>query len=355
MSNINNNNSNNGINFGNVPANSNNMKRIGFHEKQLAYLCGKHALNNVLQEEKCVWVDYGNVIIGPDDVMDSDSTINLYHLCELYEDEVKTKEAGLTLNSALKEIKHTLSNPKMPSRNALDENGEPIFISDKGYRSSIKEKRATLAKYRGKTDDDIRKIFIRDYFVPPQDLCNKTDGEDNDGMLPLNIYPKILEILKYDYKMVQSFNNGANVKTKVLDILEDELSKHNCLGAVINIPNLGGHWTAIVKYRKNCITLTHSRGEPMYAYADSLQCSLNVLEDCKNIEGLTNYLKTNVDIRGAVFIYEKDDGSSYVSQAQKNRDAMNNNPLNRIKIDGGKRKSRKNMKKTKRSKTRRNK
>ena len=131
MSNINNNNSNNGINFGNVPANSNNMKRIGFHEKQLAYLCGKHALNNVLQEEKCVWVDYGNVIIGPDDVMDSDSTINLYHLCELYEDEVKTKEAGLTLNSALKEIKHTLSNPKMPSRNALDENGEPIFISDK--------------------------------------------------------------------------------------------------------------------------------------------------------------------------------------------------------------------------------
>lgn len=240
----------------------------------------------------------------------------------------------------------------MPARNAVDENGKPIFLSDKAYRSSIKEKREILAKYKGKTDDEIRKIFIRDYFVPPQDLCNTDYGSGEDGMIPLHMYPNILKLLNYDYKIVQSLNDGANLNTRVLDMLEGELSKPNCLGAVINVP---GHWTAIVKYRKNCITLTHERGEPMYAYADSLQCSLNVLEDVKTLEELKEYIELNVNILGAVFIYEKADGSSYVSQAQKNRDTMNNNPLNRIKVSGGKRKSRKNVKKTKRSKTRRNK
>lgn len=63
---------NNTPDWGNVEPNSTAKNRIGFHEEQEALLCGKHALNNVLQEEKFVWVDVNEVLIGIDDVMDSD-------------------------------------------------------------------------------------------------------------------------------------------------------------------------------------------------------------------------------------------------------------------------------------------
>jgi hypothetical protein len=340
-------------------------QRIGFHEKQEALLCGKHALNNVLQEEKLSWIDIDEPIIGLD-IMNTNSKINLFDLCKLYEDDVKSRGLEQLVPIRLKTIKDTLSGKSKPIRNNVDKSGKPTYGSNSSFKSANdafkKAEKEYKKKYAGKTDEELIEMIKEetDYFVSPDETCNtEVFGEHDNGMLPINIYPKILGLLSYNYKMVyepeEGINDGRNIKTRVLEILEDELSKPNCLGAVINVPNLGGHWTAIVKYRKNCITLSHSRGEPMYAYADSLLCSQKSLEDVKTSQELKDYLESKVTILGAVFIYEKADGSSYVSQAQKNRDAMNNNPLNKIKIDGGKRKSRKNMKKTKRSKTRRNK
>jgi len=354
--------SNNRYNWGNAQPNPNDMNRIGFHETQEHLLCGKHALNNILQEEKFVWLDIDEMIIGTD-VMNTWSQINLFDLCKVYETEVKERTIEeLVVPDILKNIKDTLSERNKPVRNNVNKNGTPTYGSNSTFQTAMKgflrAKAEYEDKYAGKSDEELIEMIREenaDYFIPPDELCNTEFGEGYDGMLPLDIYPKILNMLNYDYKIISSFNVG-NVKASLLRILETELANEKCLGVVLNVPTSGGHWTAVVKYRKNCITLTHSRGEPMYAYADSLQCSLNDLEDVKTLEELKEYFEPEkFETLGAVFIYEKADGSSYVSQAQKNRDAMNNNPLNRIKLEGGKRKSRKNTKKTKRSKTRRTK
>ena len=298
--------------------------------------------------------------------MDQYSLINLFNLCKVYEAEVKARKIDELIPIMLKNIKDTLSERNKPIRNDLNKNGTPTYGSDLSFQSAMKgfirAKAEYTDKYAEKSDEELIEMIREenaDFFIPPDELCNTEFGEGNDGMLPLDIYPKILNILKYEYKLIPDQNAPVNdrrtSKEKVMEIIEAELAKEKCLGVVINVPKLGGHWTAIVKYRKNCITLTHSRGEPMYAYVDSLECSLNELEDVKTSQEMKDYLESSVNIQAAVFIYEKPDGSSYVSQAQKNRDAMNNNPLNRIKMNAGKRKSRKNMKKTKRSKTRRSK
>ena len=359
--NINNNNfPENAEEIHNIPAYSNNMKRIGFHESQEALLCGKHALNNILQEEKFVWEeDTEDDYIGGENPMIQGVKINTLIKCKSYEVELKQQKIAFFVSDTLSQIKKTM-NGSPPNRNSKNAEGKPNYKNDNAFSRSldsfVKQKSEYNKLYSGKSDDEIRKMIQEEYNwyeLPEDEKCDVSPvKEEEAGQLPILIIPKLLDILYYDYKIFTGYSDEgdveADVKHRVIRAL-NELEKSNCIGVLINVG--AWHWTAIVKYRKNCISLTHSTGTQMYAYADSLHCKLDDLENCKTLPELKKYLNENVNIQGAVFIYSNE--LSYVSQALKNRDSMENNPLNRIKIDGGKRKSRKLKRKTKRSKTHR--
>lgn len=349
---------------GNAMPTAENMERIGFHESQEHLLCGKHALNNILQEEKYVWENNASVTIDGEDPLAKNTKINLFNLCKIYEKELKTKYIAVAVEEQARLVKNTLSDKIKPRRNNKNLYNKPQFDSDAKFQYALegfnRAKLEYVKLYNGKSEKE-RKLMIqaeyKDFYVPDDELCNTTTfGEGDNGMLPINIFPKLLDLLNYDYVMIKTDNrnNDTPVQIRVLNAIDAELSKPLCLGVVVNVPEFNGHWTAIVKYRKNCLSITEATRTEHFIYTDSLKCSLDDLEDCRNLEDLKQYLIDNVIIRSAIFIYEKPDGSSYMSQAQLNRDSMQNNPLNRIQVGGRRvRKTRKQARKMKASRTRR--
>ena len=342
-----------------------NMERIGFHETQKHLLCGKHALNNVLQEEKFVWVNSPNSTIGGDNPLDEKTKINVLNSCKIYEEALSKKYINAAVEEGVVHIRQTLSDAIKPRRHDVNLYGAPRFGTKEKYQYAKngfnRAKLEYVQLYNGLTDAQIKSMIRADYerdgyYIPDDEKCNTAVGQGDEGMLPINIFPKLLESLNYKYRIFTTDNSHANdhrsVQDRVMAVMDGELEDPLCLGAVLNVPDLGGHYTAIVKYRKNCLSITNATRVAHYIYADSLlsKSTLTELQKCKKIDDLKTYLNKSVVIRGAVFIYEKPGEVSYISQAQKNRDEIN--PLNRIQ-NAGRRKTRKSARKMKASRTRR--
>jgi hypothetical protein len=224
----------------------------------------------------------------------------------------------------LMDIKKTL-NGEPPQRNSLAANGKPDYKNNSEYKRSLNAFLRTKAEYEkdyaGKSDDEIKEMItdkIETYYeVPEDEICN-LEFNGSQGMLPVLIMPVLLNMLNYSYRVYTTVSEPDNVETSVkkrvidkMDLLENQA----CLGALINVG--GTHWTAIVKYRKNCMEQSKQNGVQLYAYADSLVCGIKELDICYLLEDLKVYMTKKVDIQGAVFIFAKED--SYMSKAVQNK------------------------------------
>lgn len=162
-------------------------------EPQVGLLCGKHAINHILQEEKITFQSvspnsiysglYVNKLTGtlaPDDSIaktDNNIQLNLYALCDRF------------LLKAANETQMSVANFKRT--------------------------------------------------VDPRELC-----DSNHQNIPFSLISNIFQILGYDRE-----SDRPN-KAGFWDVFEAKLSRPNTLGVVLNLG--AGHYTAISKFLKSC-------------------------------------------------------------------------------------------------------
>jgi hypothetical protein len=117
--------------------------------------------------------------------------------------------------------------------------------------------------------------------------------------------------------MTYNSDEGTAKKT-VLKMLKTELENPSCIGLIIN--ESAAHWTAVVKYSEEC--KRSKKRTHLYKYADSLTCGSKAAKECYTISQIAIKLR-GFDLQAGIFIYTKDDGTSYKSNAVLNRDTMN--------------------------------
>jgi hypothetical protein len=201
--------------------------KADYSEAQVSLLCGKHAINNILQEEKLVWEkdkpllidrktkESATVFTSP---MFSQTQLNLHKFCELY-----------------------------PARVA------------QASQQSLENAQATMTK---------------------TDLCDMANGN-----VPLEGLNFILRDLQFRTER-ESIPDGATIK----DALIEKMTKNdNLLGVIFNLGR--GHYTALSKFLKKCKSWTRNATRRLtsvsYSYIDSIP---NTIE-CKSKADLGPFLK----------------------------------------------------------------
>ena len=296
-----------------------------YYESQKALLCGKHALNHILQEEKYVWVHGDNtVLLGGKDPMKKNTKINLWSYCGEFEKAKKLEEVGFMAdeeaNTAIAYMRGTKKAPTRKSKSATGKydysTKEDFDAAKAGFTRQLKEYKA---RFKGFTDEQIR-THVRDdliasWNIPEEDLCNR-DDDSSAGMLPIQAFPSMVAMLGLESKILDRITASdlyrkrtgsepteSSFEEEFHVMLRTELLKPSCLGIVVNKQG-PAHWTAVVKFSPACKKNT-------YAYIDSLVCSTK--NNCFDINTLiTNHLSDGT-MSGAVFLYQK--AGSYKSVA----------------------------------------
>jgi hypothetical protein len=286
-----------------------------YHERQVAYLCGKHALNNVLQEEKFLWSEDGK----------SPNQYDTHYLCKVYNKEIEKAAKEKAIEERFQLALGYLNGSKPLPKETNHKNEAEYLTQLSGY---YEEQNATVSKYgslyNANNHDAIKTNLGNkmkkgiDYFVGNDEQC-VLGKSGKRGNFPILFMKQIIEQLNYRAELIWSESviggNETNVFTKIrnsfLEHLPVALKDSTCLGVVLNKD--GNHWTGIVKYNGVCNT----KNPPMYSYADSLaeKCDTK----CYTEEELLLHVRS-LSIHGAVFIYTT--SSSYKSVADKLRDGL---------------------------------
>jgi len=250
-----------------------------YSEKQKALLCGKHALNNILQESKFVWmrskaryVDIeGNSLPDDSDPKNTTVKINFWAECNIYKQTTdrEIKEEYLATESL--RILKRLCNP--PS----DQTNKNYAYDMKNYEELV----SIHGQCGNATIESIQAILDSEYIDPPRDestLCNM--GMDNyTGNMPFQLFSQngIFDRLGYRFEkgVEEEYISDDSWKEK----FRNEIVKPSLLGILINVP---GHYIAIVKYS------TQECKAGSYVLADSLRTP--VLQ-CKPLETLIQTIK----------------------------------------------------------------
>ena len=299
-----------------------------YHESQEALLCGKHALNHVLQEEKFVWNKSDkNLLVGGSDPMDTDVKINLHRFCINYEALARKRMIDLQTKETLRIIRSYLQGEtKAPFRNSKNASGKPNYAKQENFEVMLKKFKDQLESYqvyKDMSDEEIIKAITpqleNELYIPEYELCSLEDIDR--GNLPVESFPELMRMLFYMTKTIRmgdpdipnvSNNSEMNLKNAILEQIKKDMPNPLCLGVVLNVNY--GHWTAIVKFNSKCET----QKEPMYSYSDSINCSRRSIEKCYTMDSLIEYLMETIPITGAVFIYVTE--FSYKSKALLNQE-----------------------------------
>ena len=338
-----------------------------YFENQVGVLCAKHALNHVLKEEMFVWgASPARNFIGGDDPMLPTVKINLHKSCEDYEagykatlveDELETQfinamkyltgererphEGSTSVHSVTGEIQKNYFNKKTDVLNVYE-----LRKAQQGYDAAVTQYNlmAGFDPHRKQgpvpnaNQTRLRENLLPDLIayvdVAKDDRCQLERYGEMPGQLPIQVIPPLLRNLNMTFRLLYAdgestahydigqqpplVGTGRNI-LNLHAIMDTELLKPDCLGAVINIP---GHYIAIVKHSGVCPAGLYSLIDSIYPVTKN-QCL--TLEELKT--QLPPYRKIGVDrrerdifdgrVKGIIFLYTN--AASYVSQASRNR------------------------------------
>jgi len=201
--------------------------KADYSEAQVSLLCGKHAINNILQEEKLVWEpskpllidkktkEVANIFTNP---MFVQTQLNLHKFCELY----------------------------------------PARVAEASHQS-LENAKATFTK---------------------TDLCDMANGN-----VPLEGLNFILNDLQFRTERESIPDKGIINDASIAKMIKND----NLLGVIFNLGK--GHYTALSKFLKKCKSWTRNETKRLtsvsYSYMDSVP---NTVE-CKSNDELGPFLK----------------------------------------------------------------
>lgn len=338
-------------------------------ENQLELLCGKHALNNMLLEEKFVWVEDGPLLIGGADPKNPSTKINLWQSCELYAKDLKQEELVPAVESKMKIIQAYLSCSNVPNRvtefggnqnlkdlkagksrpiamhpnylkqikayslikkktpfEALGIDEQLILSADMDYEVALENWKTTKSdydlRYGCKELDDVKDAIsakvLEEMYISPDSLCvtRKVDPSDEFGQLPIQIFPKILDMLSFEYEVIDLRSVMKDEEDRGVEHNEDafNVTFSERIDAELDNPQLLGvlitnsiHWICISKYSNLCDK------QEGYALVDSLKSGFKRI--CRNKAELVTALAKYEPV-GAVFVYAKSE-NAYLCKAVK--------------------------------------
>jgi hypothetical protein len=315
-----------------------------YFENQVGVFCAKHALNHVLQEEKFKWDSNPALkFIGGVDPMIPAVQINVHKACEDYEAGYRNTLAEHELETqfliAMSHLNATRKRPTAGNTSVRSNTG----MVERNYKTPADVLQAqhiydtNLTRFKLMADwDNARKTqeakiadlrsallaeIVAEVYVDEDDRCQLARYGETPGQLPIQVIPPLLRNLNMTFRLLYSdgestahYNIGEQPPLAVTgrdirnlhSVMDTELPRRDCLGAVINIP---GHYIAIVKH-ENC-------SDGKYLLIDSMDPSST--NDCLTLANLKRQLPPynghtgRGKVKGIIFLYTN--AGSYVSHA----------------------------------------
>ena len=291
-------------------------------EKQEKQLCGKHALNHLLQEEKIVWVPNNKSTLLTEggktlDIKDKDTKYNLWNLCEERKkngiESLKLKFQEENLNRI--QIRLIENKPQ-----ANDQYYKTRGISN--LANDINDWNDIHKKYK-KSDgsimgqDEILNLLIQEHSEPLSEEEKKLQQTtesicDPNGNVPFDWFVDIFNALDYEAKHVIK-----DYQTQ----LESAMNEPNYLGFFIN--QGAWHYVSSPKYsnfENNCeFVIADSLGPKYYTCYKSKDAYYNALKDLK-IQGGYLIFANKPDAYQSVAVERMKKASAAVSENEQNAD-----------------------------------
>ena len=300
------------------------LKRGGavktYGEPQESALCGKHAINHVLQEEKFIWDPKTPTIYVPplpdgmsptEHAKNRDTKINVYTACKEFEGWQKEQwfKMGLDERLAIFQREMTIDADREDYKKPED------FIKMKQQQEELRD------KYKKLTWEDAVKAYTADI---------KDDAFKTYEALQLD-KPCEFEGDYYGNMVVEFFQRWGNILglkgfttsigslypeyiESMKNILRVQLKKPEFLGVMLSVP---GHYTAIVMYDGTCEPTRKDKKaeERKYLYINSTgvrrkkgktdECTPGSFK-CSTEEELMKLLDGMKNLKAMIFLYGAD-------------------------------------------------
>jgi hypothetical protein len=240
----------------NAPKKPVRVVQVDYTESQVAHLCGKHALNMLLQEEKFVWLPSRALFIDkltgkalPSDKTDPKSTnvqINLWNYCRIFGlREIQNRKDAYLDEESSKLLRQLAAEPTLEDEYYTRSKGK--FASE--FPSDLAHWKKNKLKFGDKTKEEIEAILAKDYTEDTLDTladggigCTMTGVSRGD--VPFAMFRELLDMLGYTYEEAQEDDWTERVTPY--------LKTRPFLGLLINQGTW--HYVAAPKYatRKTC-------------------------------------------------------------------------------------------------------
>lgn len=285
-------------------------------EPQKSALCGKHAINHILQEEKFIWDKKISTIYVPpvpfgvnptDHVKDSGTKINVYAACKEFEMYQKEHWASMGLEERLAIFTRDMTLDVDPD----DYKAPEDFVIVKKQQTELREKYGKLEwadALKAYTDDSKQDAFQTYEALQLEKPCQF--GKKHYGNMVIEFFQRWGSILGLKGFTAAIGSLYPDFVENMIDILRVQLKKPEFLGAMLSLP---GHYTAIVMYDSDCEPKRKvGDKEPTYLYIDSMAVEMDETGECK--KGITCYTETKLidvlrdlsELRAMIFFYGAD-------------------------------------------------
>lgn len=243
-------------------------KPVDYREKQVAHLCGNHAVNHMLQEEKLVWLPQKPLLINKADgkgagagasPRSADVQINTWQFCKQFGERLIKEQQDEYIDDEMKRLKRQLAAAPTLEDEYYKRNGGK-YASD--FARDLAAWKKNKAAYGGLTDAKLKAKLLKDYkkegtAATLDDLAAGGIGCTMEGStrgdIPWTGMREILEMLGYAYMEAAEHDWKKVVKPHI--------DSPKLLGLVINQGQW--HFVSVPKYT----TRDHCK---RYVLADSL-------------------------------------------------------------------------------------
>lgn len=241
-----------------------------YEEGQVAHLCALHALNHILQEEKCVWKPNAPLLISKAtgraapagaSAKNAGVQINCWALCKNYGTRIIDNQRDEFMEDEIRRIRRRLQEMEPKRNNAYY--SQPQYAGD--FDRDLVAWRTIQATYGTKTDAEIKAALLKEYTKKVKGLMMATTLADLSdggigcdmagsarGQLPWDTIKELLTMLGLQYEEAAQ----VDWKKKV------DIDSPGLLGLLIN--QGAWHYVSVPKY-----TTRASCGRRRYVFAES--------------------------------------------------------------------------------------
>ena len=300
------------------------LKRGGavktYGEPQEAALCGKHAINHILQEEKFIWdPEIPTIYVPPlpdgmsptEHAKNKDTKINVYVACREFEGWQKEQWVKMGLDERLAIFQREMA----IDAEAKDYKKPEDFKKVKEQQEELREKYGKLLWEEAVKayTEDIKEDAFKTYETLQLEKPCQFEG-DYYGNMVVEFFQRWGNILGLKGFTASIGSLYPEYLESMKNILRVQLKKPEFLGVMLSVP---GHYTAIVMYDGTCQPTRKDKEakEKTYLYINSMavrhkkgkkdECIPSSFK-CYNEEDLIKLVDGMKDLKAMIFLYGAD-------------------------------------------------